>query len=130
MRAILDSGPIIGLWNSEDQFNIWARQLFDQYAGPFHVSESVLTEVAHITGRDRLIADCVRSGYFLLSEGFKEIEEIGRCLGKFSHCDLSDATVIVLSERYPRLNVLTTDRRHFITYRRADGNPLPVVLPD
>jgi hypothetical protein len=28
------------------------------------------------------------------------------------------------------VSVLSIDRRHFTTYRRADGSPLPLVLPD
>jgi len=59
-----------------------------------------------------------------------QLEDIERSLQKFRHCDLADASVIALSERYRRLSVLSLDRRHFTTYRRADGSAVPVVLPD
>jgi predicted nucleic acid-binding protein len=58
-----------------------------------------------------------------------QLEDIDRSLEKFPHCDLADASVIALSERYRRLSVVSLDRRHFITYRRADGSPVPMVLP-
>ena len=55
--------------------------------------------------------------------------EIERCLQKFNHCDLADASVIITSELNPKLKVISTDKRHFITYRRADGSSLPLELP-
>jgi predicted nucleic acid-binding protein len=130
MRAILDSGPLIAIWNSDDEHNRWAQDLFSRYSGPFYVSEAILTEVAHLTGRDRLIVEGLREGRLLLSDGLRQLDEIDRCLRRFRHCDLADATVVALSERFRRLDVLSTDRRHFVTYRRSDGSRLPVVLPD
>ena len=54
---------------------------------------------------------------------------IERCLKAYPHCDLADASIIASSERRPKLDVLTTDRRHFITYRHANGKALPLQLP-
>lgn len=131
MRAILDSGPLIALWNAEPDHQAWVEEAFKRFAGPYYVTEPVLTEVAHLTGRDRLIVEALKSGKFLVPEGLQDqLEDIDRCLQKFPHCDLADATVIALSERYRRVSVLSLDRRHFITYRRADGTPVPLVLPD
>lgn len=131
MRAILDSGPLIALWNREADHLPWVESVFRRFAGPYYVTEPVLTEVAHLTGRDKLIVEGLKSGKFLLPEGLlDQLEDIDRSLKKFPHCDLADASVIALSERYRRVNVLSLDRRHFTTYRRADGRPLPMVLPD
>src|SRR5438128_1543243 len=55
---------------------------------------------------------------------------MSRVLKNFEHCDLADSSVVVLSEKFPDLDVLTTDRRHFLTYRRADRSALPLLLPD
>ncbi len=130
MRAILDSGPLIAAWNPTDEHHAWAQSVFGQFSGPYYVSEAVLTEVAHLTGRDRSIVEGLRDGRFLLSDGLRDFEEIDRCLKRFAHCDLADATVIIMSERYRRLDVLSTDRRHFTTYRRGDGSALPLVIPE
>lgn len=129
MRAILDSGPLIALWNREKKYRSWVEAIFREFSGPYYVTEPVLTEVAHLTGRDRLIVEGLRSGRFLLTDGLMDqIDEIEIFLQRFSHCDLADASVIALSERYRRLRVLSTDRRHFATYRRRDGSALPVEL--
>jgi predicted nucleic acid-binding protein len=91
----------------------------------------VLTEVAQLTGRHKLIVEALKSGRFLVPEGLlDQLDDIDRSLQRFPRCDLADASVIALSERYRRVSVLSIDRRHFTTYRRADGSPLPLVLPD
>ena len=131
MRAILDSGPLITLWNAESDHLSWVEEVFKRFAGPFYLTEPVLTEVAHLTGRDRLIVEALRSGKFLVPEGLMDqLNDIDRLLQRFPHCDLADASVIALSERYRRVSVLTLDRRHFVTYRRADGSPVPLVMPE
>src|SRR5690348_16095831 len=131
MRAILDSGPLITLWNAESDHLSWVEEVFKRFAGPFYLTEPVLTEVAHLTGRDRLIVEALRSDKFLVPEGLMDqLNDIDRLLQRFPHCDLADASVIALSERYRRVSVLTLDRRHFVTYRRADGSPVPLVMPE
>jgi predicted nucleic acid-binding protein len=131
MRAILDSGPLIALWNLEPDHRSWVAGIFNRFVGPYYVTEPVLTEVAHLTGRDRLIVEALKSGKFLVREGLlDQLDDLDRLFQKFPHCDLADASVIALSERYRRMSVLSLDRRHFLSYRRADGSPVPVVLPD
>jgi predicted nucleic acid-binding protein len=130
MRAILDSGPLIAAWNRDDAFHRWSGELFKAYSGPFYVSEPILTEVAHLTGRDMAIVEGLKTGRFLLADSLLEqIQCVEWCLQKWTHCDLADATVIGLSEKLRRFDVLSTDRRHFSTYFRPDGSALPLVLP-
>jgi predicted nucleic acid-binding protein len=130
MRAILDSGPLVALWRARDQNKSWAERIFQEYTGPFYVSEAVLTEVSHLTGMDGEITEGLRRGRLIIGATLAEdLEAIQRCLSAYPHCDLADASVVAASERRVSLNVLTTDRRHFSTYRRKDGSPLPIVLP-
>jgi predicted nucleic acid-binding protein len=130
MRAILDAGALIAAWDPKDQHHTWAKGMFRNYAGPFFVTEAVLTEVAQLTGRDAAIGDLIRRGRLLKgADVWEDGAAIARALETFPQCDLADATVIAASERYPRLDVLTVDRRHFAAYRRSDGSPLPCVLP-
>lgn len=127
--AILDAGPLISVWN-KDEHALWATALFAKYQGPFYTTELVLCEVAHMTERDAEIAQMVREKRFLIGASLWEHStQMERCLAAFAHCDLADASIIVTSETKPRLNILTTDRRHFVTYRRADSSPLPLELP-
>jgi hypothetical protein len=69
MRAILDSGPLIALWNAETDHLSWVEGVFKRFAGPYYVTEPVLTEVAHLTGRDRHIVEALKSGKFTCARG-------------------------------------------------------------
>ena len=134
MTAILDAGPLVALWGRVDRekeaHRDWARKLFHDYQGPFYTSELVLCEVAHLTGRDEELVDLVRKGYLTMGAVLKEdLDAIERCLHAYPHCDLVDASVIAASERRPKLPILTTDRRHFTTYRRRDKSAPKLVLP-
>lgn len=130
MRAILDAGPLITLWNEQAQHLAWAKNLFGKFSGPYYTTEPVLTEVAHRTGKNKLIAEGLRSGKFLVPQTLADqLDEIERCLDQYDHCDLADASLIALSEQYRRLSILTEDRRHFVTYRRADGSAPDLELP-
>lgn len=129
MMAILDAGPLISLFN-KDEHTVWAVEVFKRYRGPFYTTELVLAEIAHMTDRDLELAGWVREGKLILGAGlWDDVETIQRCLQVYRHCDLADASIVAASERRPKLDVLTTDSRHFLAYRRSDGSALPVVLP-
>jgi predicted nucleic acid-binding protein len=131
VRAILDSGPLIALWRPREEHKRWAEQLFRRFTGPFYVSELVLSEVSHLTGRDRDILAGLKAARFILGADIVEdLPSLERCCSKYPHCDLADASVIAMSERRPTLQVLTLDRKHFVAYRRADGSPLPLTMPE
>lgn len=130
MKAILDAGPLIASWNADDKHHSWADNIFKEYQGPFFTTESVLTEVAHMTGQDALVIEGVRTGRFIISGSLlADATAIERMLSDYSQCDLGDASIVAVSERKKTAPVLTTDRRHFATYRRADKSAVPFVAP-
>lgn len=130
MKAILDAGPLIASWNADDHNHTWAENLFKEYQGPFFTTECVLAEVAHMTGQDALVVEGVGTGRFIVSGSLLEdAAAIERMLANYSQCDLGDASIVAVSERKKTVPVLTTDRRHFSTYRRADKSAVPFVAP-
>jgi predicted nucleic acid-binding protein len=54
---------------------------------------------------------------------------IGRLLADYTQMDFGDATLVVLSELYPKAKLLTIDVRDFSIYRRSDGSPVPIIAP-
>ena len=130
MKAILDAGPLIAAWDKTDEHHQWANALLKQYPGPYLTTEFVLSEVAHMTGKDAEIIEGVRTGRFIFSGSLKEdAPAIQRVLFAYSQSDIADASLVVLSEKETKLPVLTTDKRHFQSYRRADKSALPIVTP-
>ncbi|MDO8539252.1 MAG: hypothetical protein Q7S40_02345 [Opitutaceae bacterium] len=43
--------------------------------------------------------------------------------------DAADASLVVLSELYPKAKLLTIDARHFGIYRRRENEALPLIAP-
>lgn len=130
MNAILDAGPLIASWNKEDQDHDWAVSVLKKYPGPYLTTEPVLTEVAHMTGKDAEIIEGVRAGRFLFDGNLREdAAAIQRVLHAYDQSDIADASIVVLSEKRKALPVLTNDRKHFVVYRRADKSPVPIVTP-
>jgi predicted nucleic acid-binding protein len=83
-----------------------------------------------MTGKDAEIIEGVRTGRFIFSGSLKEdAPAIQRVLFAYSQSDIADASLVVLSEKEIKLPVLTTDKRHFQSYRRADKSALPIVTP-
>jgi predicted nucleic acid-binding protein len=130
MKAIIDAGPLIAAWNQDDQHHAWAEKVLTEFSGPYFTTEPVLTEVAHMTGLPDLILEGVASGKFIVAVSLLEDgAAMLRLVNHYPDCGLADASLIALSEKRPTLSVLTTDKRHFQKYRRADKSPVPVVTP-
>ena len=130
MKAILDAGPLIALWDKEDRHHAWALELFQKYQGPYFTTESVLTEVAHMTGKAAQIISAIRAGRFLFEGSLHEdAAAIERVLLAYKQADLADASIVALSERKTKLPVLTTDRNDFAFYRRADKTAIQIIAP-
>ena len=45
------------LWNAKPDHLPWVEGVFKRFAGPYYATEPVLTEVAHLTGRNKLIVE-------------------------------------------------------------------------
>ena len=130
MRAILDAGPLIAAWNVSDEHHAWAKLLFQRYHGPFHTTELVLSEVAHLTGRNAEVLAGIRTGKLVISARLPEDgDAMRRVLDGYPEADLADASVVAISEKLPRLKILTTDARHFAAYRRRDKSAPELELP-
>ena len=59
----------------------------------------------------------------------QDCQRVEQLLKKYPRMDLGDATLVVLSERYPRARLLTIDRKDFTIYRRKDGTAVPCIMP-
>ena len=130
MNAILDAGPLIAAWDKSDKAHEWAVSVLRKYPGPYLTSELVLAEVAHMTGKDVEIMDGVRTGMFVFDGNLcEDAAAIQRVLFAYDTSDIADASLVVLSEKWKRLPVLTTDKKHFYSYRRVDKSALPLETP-
>ncbi len=54
---------------------------------------------------------------------------VGELVAKYPQMDVGDATLVVLSELFPRARLLTVDT-DFRQYRRFRNQAIPLVIPE
>jgi predicted nucleic acid-binding protein len=134
--VILDTGPLVALLHSNDQYHDWARLQAEQLNPPFLTCEAVLSK-AHFLLRKLPVAQ--RALLELLQKGLvqvafdlaTEIEVVVALLGDYANVPMSvaDACLVRLSELRPGSVVFTTDH-DFAFYRRHGNQAIPVIMPE
>jgi predicted nucleic acid-binding protein len=83
----------------------------------------LLTKLVGIEASLRLLEQIVRGAYDLAPFGSVDLARAHEIMAKYAAATigLADASVVVLSERYGSLDLLTLDERHFRALRGAGG---------
>ena len=132
MKAIADTGLLVALARSNDQYHEWAAEVGEQINWPVLTCEAVLAETAfHLQSskevlgmlRDNLVRvalDCARHQEQLygLATRYQDRKP-----------DLADLCLIRMSELYPRHIVITVDEEDFRVYRRNKREAIPLLCP-
>lgn len=134
INYFVDAGPLVALLDKSDEHSGWAQGAFDVINEPVATTETVLAEAAHLLKKYRpgLIAlmEAVKAGQLVLMPVLAQnADAIAEKLRKYPQMDLGDATLVALSEQYPRARLITIDEKDFTVYRRCDGNPVPCIMP-
>ena len=132
MKAIADTGFLVAIANSRDQYHDWAVGLLGSLQTPLLTCEAVLSETAFHLQSSRTALLMVESGLVRIAiNPEREWPELLRLAEQFDdqHPDLADLCVIRLSEIYPMHKVLTVDGSDFRIYRRNSREQIPVVCP-
>lgn len=101
---------------------------------PLATTETVIAEVCHKLRRVRpalgVIPRLVAEGRLQLVPVFADQpQRMGELLTKYPEMDAGDATLVVLSELYPRAKLITVDD-DFRRYRRLRNQAIPLVMPE
>lgn len=105
-----------------------------QVRSPMLTTEPVLTEVAYFLRADQVGVDPL---FQLLERNAVRVDlqvaahwpRLRTLMARYSQMDLADASIVVLSERQTRCQVLTVDRKDFSVYRRNDRQVIDFVAP-
>lgn len=105
-----------------------------QVRSPMLTTEPVLTEVAYFLRADQVAVDPL---FQLLERNAVRVDlqvaahwpRLRTLMARYSQMDLADASIVVLSERQTRCQVLTVDRKDFSVYRRNDRQVIDFVAP-
>lgn len=131
MKTLLDTGPLVALFNRDDQYHQWALDTLDTLPLPLWTCAPVLTEASYLTGRPADIMEMVANGHLRLGLDIeKQADAIQSLLSRYGkRMDLADACIVRMSELTKRSQVLTLDRRDFSFYRRNGREVIPIVSP-
>jgi len=132
--TICDTGPLVAYLNRNDPYHSWAVALMKQVRSPMLTTEPVLTEVAYFLRADYVDVDPL---FQLLERGVLRVElvvnahwpRLRTLMARYHQMDLADASIVVLTERQTRCQVLTVDRKDFSVYRRNDRQVIDFVAP-
>lgn len=135
VRYIVDSGPIIAFFNRRDVYHDWAKAVFASLGGPPTSCEAVFTEVCwHLRESPEAVARVMempaRGDLLLYPVASVEGVALAGLVRKFGkRMDLADASIVRLSELFPKARVITTDLEDFGIYRRNRSDPIPLIHP-
>lgn len=135
VRYLVDTGPLVAVFNRADAWHAWAAQTFAAIDDSFWTSEAVVTETAWNLGENSPAARELLSS---VSEGVIRVlpavtdgsERLAQLMMKYPRMDVCDGTLVLLSERFPKAKILTVDFRDFPVYRRYGREPLPLLMPE
>lgn len=133
---IADTGPIVALLNSRDQYHLWARDLFESIEPPLATCEAVISEACFLVhglkGGARAVFGLLDRGVLDLSFRLgPHLTAVDALMSRYSSVPMSlaDACLVKMSELDPKAIVLTLDS-DFKIYRRNGRQVLPVAMPD
>jgi uncharacterized protein len=134
VNTIVDAGPLIGWLNAADQWHRWSVEALESRRGTLHTTEIVLGEACYQLGGNsapvQALLTLVREGGIILHSLWpRHVVRTQILMAKFEMMDAADASLVVLSEQFPRAKVVTIDARHFGVYRRLQNETLPVIAP-
>jgi predicted nucleic acid-binding protein len=131
VRTIVDTGPLVALFNAGDEHHDWMLAILVGIELPLWTCEAVLTEAAYLTGKGRELLEMIAGRKLRIGLSLDaQAEAIGSLLARYGpRMDLADACVVRMSELTRDCRVLTVDRRDFSFYRRNGRQVIPLLAP-
>lgn len=133
---LMDTGPLVAYLDDDEQHHAWATQQFMRHEGPLVTCEAVVSETwfllrhlpHHLSRLRAMLADGVFDLSFHLED---EAAAISALMNRYDDVPMSlaDACLVRLSERHPKLPLVTLDS-DFKVYRRNARQMIPVICPE
>lgn len=137
-KALLDSGPLIALFDADDRWHRRVASAVRGFRGELIASAAGVTEAAWITGRlaprvfHDMIAWLARGAVTICNIESNDLPRIADLARKYRDLDpdFPDLALLALAERLAVYSVLTVDERDFAVYRLRNGKRLTNLLGD
>jgi predicted nucleic acid-binding protein len=129
-NTLIDAGPMIALFNSDDKYHKKVIGFLKTYKGILTTTWPVITEVCYMLNYNSRVQIYFlkwveRGGIKIEDIGESDIERIMELSQKYSDIpiDLADASLIIISERLNLENIITIDSDYYI-YRNKNKEML------
>ncbi len=133
-NILIDAGPIIALFNKNDQYHERILEFVKSFEGKFLSTWPVLTEAVYmldfsVRAKLDFLKWVEKEGVEIYQLFTEDLTEIIYNIEKYSNVpmDLADASLIAVSEKTGILKILTIDRDYYI-YRTSEKKALLNVL--
>lgn len=131
MKAIADTGLLVGFLDRSDQYHAWASRTMESLRVGLVTCEAVIAETEYLVpGSGPVLMEMVRRGALRIVPMLPE--EAGALAGlmqRYDKMQFADACLVRLSEKWDDAVVYTADRRDFGIYRRHGRKPIQCVTP-
>jgi predicted nucleic acid-binding protein len=133
--AILDTGPLIGALDSDDQLHEWAAKEFLAIRQPAVTCDAVISEACFLLrgtpdSRGKIFALIERGILRVVPVLPDESPAVRVLLARYGQrMDYADACLVRLAELYRGHVIVTTDAEDFRIYRRFGKQPLALRVP-
>ncbi|MGH7502851.1 MAG: type II toxin-antitoxin system VapC family toxin [Longimicrobiales bacterium] len=122
---LVDTGPVVAYLDAGDTAHAHVARCWDAFRGQLVTTSAVITEAMHFVSASpwgaRHLADLVGASGMEVYDLSRppELHEAVSLMEKYSDTpmDFADATLVLLAEALEVLEILTLDRRGFLTYR-------------
>jgi predicted nucleic acid-binding protein len=135
-RLLVDSGPLVALFDAADRWHQPVAGFLKNYRGELVTSAANVTEAAWITASasDRMLSNLLtwlhRGGVVVHNLEPQDFSRIAALSTQYRTLrpDFADLALLALAERLKLDRVLTLDKADFTVYRLKNGRPLRNVL--
>jgi len=135
-KTLLDSGPLVALFNRRDQWHEWTKTQMSALLPPLLACEPVLTEACFLIqrsgGRPADVLKQVQAGAIQTALAIgREAAALETLMRRYEErpMSLADACLVRLSELHSDCRVFTLDA-DFRHYRRHGRQVIPLLMPE
>ncbi|HMA73532.1 MAG TPA: PIN domain-containing protein [Xanthobacteraceae bacterium] len=135
MAAIVDTGPLVALFDRAERHHHWVTRRIEELEPPLLICEPVLTEASYLlrrysTAQDALLG-LLHNGALSIAFRIEEhADTLRKLLQKYrdTPMSLADACIVRMAEIHEHHAILTLDS-DFSAYRKHGRAPLALIYP-
>ncbi len=133
---IVDTSVLLAFFNDADSNHVEMSRVFVDVAETLVVSPYVVAELDYLVTRrvgvdaeQAMLRELAAGAYLLANFGAEDLLAASAVIERYrdQNIGVTDASLVVLADRYRTRTILTLDRRHFDVLRPLTGGRFKVV---